>query len=291
MCISEGILGHLRVQACVRERTARMPDFRVSSADIYLLGITLILKLVAVLAGVVLSATTQGISGAATTGTQANGPSVIRPASPANSFISPVSSSGSVENKVNEFQKNTAPVNQAKLEALIKTAAVGQIKTSSGEVLAPDHAFASKTDQGYFMLRIPFKDKPNLLAESGYSVFFDTSGKVVASGEMILDQITEYSGRIAVWQDGTKLVDKVVEDPNRPQQVEPGQAQTAFSWDKLNSCLANAGIAAWAITAIGVACGAACAATVGIGCIVCATAISGIAGSTIGTCVGQAMTA
>ncbi len=251
----------------------------------------MILKLATVLASVVLTATTQGISVPAISGVSTDNQNISRAVNVSNGFISPVSSNGSVETKVSEFQGNTALVSEANLEALITTAAVENIKTGSGEILAPEQAFASKTDQGYVILRIPFEAKPNLLEESGYSVFFDTSGKVVASGEIVLNQITEYSGRITMWQDGAKLVDTVVEDPNRPQQLEPGQAQTSFSWNRLNSCLANAGIAAWAITAIGVACGAACAATAGIGCIICATAVSGIAGGTIGTCVGKAMTA
>ncbi len=251
----------------------------------------MIFRLTAVLAAVVLTAATQGTSVPAVTGVNADSQNISHSIGVSSGFSSPVSSNGSVEGKINEFQENTTPVSQAQLEALVSTAAVGRIKTGSGEALAPEHAFASKTDQGYVMLRIPFQARPNLLAESGYSVFFDASGRVVASGEIVLNQITEYSGRITMWQDGGKLVDTVVEDPSRPQQVEPGQTQAAFSWDKLNSCLANAGIAAWAITAIGVACGAACVATVGIGCIICATAVSGIAGTTIGTCVGQAMTA
>lgn len=290
MCISEGILCHLCVDACAREHTALMSDCWVSSAEIYILGIALILKIATVLAVVVLSASTQGISGTPTSGAPANGPSINRAARVSKSFISPVSSNGSLEERVNEFQKSTAPVSQAKLEALIETAAVEQIKTSSGEVLAADQAFSSNTDQVCVMLRVPFKGKPNLLPESGYSVFLDTSGRVVASGEMVLNQIAEHPGRITMWQDGSKLVDRVVEDPNRPQQVQPGQSQTALSGDKLNSRLATAGIAAWVIKAIGVACGAARAPTVGVGCVVCAIAASGIAGTTIGTCGGQAMT-
>lgn len=251
----------------------------------------MILKLAAVVAALALSATSQGVSGHTATGVSGEGQTVSQKAALTSGFVSPVSSTGSVEDKVSELRDNTSPVAQKRLNELIKTANVRKIKSHSGELLATGNASANETDKGYVMLRIPFQEKPNLLAQSGYTMFFDKSGNVVARGEIVLEQITDTSGRVSMWQDGTKLLDRIVDDPNSSVNGKSGQAEIVFSWDRLNSCLANAGIASWAITAIGIACGAACAATVGIGCIVCATAVSGIAGTTIGTCVGQAMAA
>lgn len=45
--------------------------------------------------------------------------------------------------------------------------------------------------------------------------------------------------------------------------------KAAGFWGCFNNCLASQGIAAWAITALSVACGVVCVGTVGVGCLAC----------------------
>lgn len=59
--------------------------------------------------------------------------------------------------------------------------------------------------------------------------------------------------------------------------------------DKWGNLLINAGIAQWAVTAVGVACALLCAGTAGLGCVACVVATAGVIGTTAGTCVAQAM--
>jgi hypothetical protein len=63
------------------------------------------------------------------------------------------------------------------------------------------------------------------------------------------------------------------------------QIELAFSWSKFNDCLASAGIAAWTIAAIGVACGVICAGTLGTGCAACIAAAGGIGAGTVTYCI------
>lgn len=57
-----------------------------------------------------------------------------------------------------------------------------------------------------------------------------------------------------------------------------------INWGGLNDCLSNAGIASRAIAALSIVCGAACAVTLGAGCIACLAAASSATIGTIGFC-------
>ncbi|WP_167345620.1 hypothetical protein [Paenibacillus riograndensis] len=52
-------------------------------------------------------------------------------------------------------------------------------------------------------------------------------------------------------------------------------------------CLASQGVAAWAITLLGILCAAGCAATAGLSCYVCLAAADIGAGSAVGYCLAQ----
>lgn len=195
------------------------------------------------------------------------------------SFESPISTStANVGDKLVEYAENTEPAS-ASLNALTPT--------QSGLALDMSSAFTRETDNGSLILRIPYVPTVNLLDISGYTVMFNPDGSIASRAEVVYQAQTAHSGRVALWQDGQLKLDQVVSDGAEPATA--GTAHSAFNWDTLNKCLTSAGIAQWALIAIGVACGVICGATLGIGCAACVAAAGGIIGSTAGECVAKAM--
>lgn len=205
------------------------------------------------------------------------------------SFQSPIrNSDATLEQKLTEYANGVEATSTTTTDEFLDLAHVtASTATQSGQRLDVASAQAQETDNGSYILRVPFAAAPNVLTISGYTVMFNPDRTIAARGEVIYQQQTEHSGRVALWQDGKKLTDQVVTD--QTAQAGTGTTERAFSWDKLNKCLLNAGIAQWAITAIGVGCALLCGATVGAGCIACVIATGGVLGTTAGTCVGQAM--
>lgn len=106
--------------------------------------------------------------------------------------------------------------------------------------------------------------------------------------QISLHEIDERSGTVTTYSNGELVLDeqKVEAEPNQ-DKPSPGTPR-GMDWGELNRCLSNAGIASWAIAALSIACGVACAATAGAGCVACLTAASGATGGTVGFCVGKA---
>lgn len=210
----------------------------------------------------------------------------------ASTFESPISASNplaSVGEKITEYAANTESVDSTTTKRLIKKAGVtNKTVLHSGESLDLSHAFTRETNNGSQVLRIPFSAKDNLLDISGFTVMFNPDGTIAARGEVVYLQQSEHSGRVALWQEGKLVTDQVVTDGITPDSMDT-KIHAAFNWDTLNKCLLNAGIAQWALIAIGIACGLLCGATLGIGCVACVVAAGGVLGTTAGTCVAKAM--
>ncbi|WP_431806432.1 hypothetical protein [Microbacterium paraoxydans] len=205
------------------------------------------------------------------------------------SFESPIASStANVGDKLVEYAQNTEPASPSTTKRLLKDAGIkARTVTQSGLELDTSQAFTRETENGSRILRVPYVATLNLLDISGYTVMFNPDGSIASRAEVVYQAQTEHSGRVTLWQDGQLKLDQVVSDGAEPATT--GTAQTAFNWDTLNKCLTSAGIAQWALVAIGVACGVICGATLGIGCAACVAAAGGIIGSTAGECVAKAM--
>lgn len=204
-------------------------------------------------------------------------------------FESPISpSTVNVGDKLVEYAENTKSTSSLETQRLFEKAAINpQTVTQSGLKLDTSKAFTRETENGSLILRIPYVNTLNLLDISGYTVMFNPDESIASRAEVVYQAQSEHSGRVALWQDGQQKIDQVVSDDAQPAQV--GSAQPAFNWDTLNQCLTSAGIAQWALVAIGIACGVICGATVGIGCAACVAAAGGVIGSTAGECVAKAM--
>lgn len=205
------------------------------------------------------------------------------------SFESPIASAtANVGEKLVEYAENTEPASPSTTKHLLEEATISaRTATQSGLALDTSRAFTRETENGSQILRVPYIATQNLLDISGYTVMFNPDGTIASRAEVVYQAQTEHSGRVALWQDGQLKLDQVVTDGAEPTTTET--AHSAFNWDTLNRCLTSAGIAQWALVAIGVACGVICGATLGIGCAACVAAAGGIIGSTAGECVAKAM--
>lgn len=204
-------------------------------------------------------------------------------------FESPISvSSASFGEKITEFSENIEYTPEETTADLLDAAEVtNSTPTESGQPLDVEASYGMETQNGSYILHVPFQSSSALLDISGYTVMFNPDRTVAGRGEVVYEERSENSGRVALWQDGALITDQVITAP--ASDVSGSNTEAAFNWDKLNKCLLNAGIAQWAVTAVGVACALLCAGTAGLGCVACVVATAGVIGTTAGTCVAQAM--
>jgi hypothetical protein len=207
------------------------------------------------------------------------------------SFDSPVAPTGTVMDKLSQYVGSTTTVPAEDLNQYLDAARISSVTTSSGRDLQPQRADARRTEGGQFVLHVPFVEAPRQLDISGYTVFLDRDLRVISTGEVLFTALSPDSGRMQLWQNGVLALDKVASNESTAA-VDADQSDVAnadFNWDTLNQCLLNAGISQWVITIIGTGCALLCGATLGTGCVVCIVGFAGVAGGTVGTCVGLAM--
>lgn len=114
---------------------------------------------------------------------------------------------------------------------------------------------------------------------SSYSLVYSTDGDLVRTIETQFIDVDEEFGNVKAWLDGNLLVDERIE--------KESQFQTYSFWSCMNDCLADQGIAAWALAGLGILCGALCAVTFGTGCVICIQGSGLVFATTIDYCLGQ----
>lgn len=151
---------------------------------------------------------------------------------------------------------------------------------------------------GISLLKLPASDGQGVEEQTSISAFFDASGKLVGLTEFAFRAFSENSGSVKVWSDDQLLVDQVVTAPTSEiaevatrsdaSGAQPQAYQRGDWWGNFSQCMSNAGVAAWVITGLSIACSAVCVVTVGIGCPLCLGAASAGFGGTVGFCIQQA---
>ncbi|WP_156801805.1 hypothetical protein [Corynebacterium mastitidis] len=150
----------------------------------------------------------------------------------------------------------------------------------SGETIDIDNADVKTLPNG-----TGYVSAPILGAARGSVIFASFSGDDLTDViQASLHEKTATSGTVSLYHNGELTKEEFVEVE---ESTAPTVALRGMDWGGLNRCLSNAGIAAWAIAALSVVCGAACAVTAGTGCVLCIAAASGATGGTVGYCVGQ----
>jgi hypothetical protein len=152
---------------------------------------------------------------------------------------------------------------------------------------------------GGTLVRVPIT---SLTDGSVVGYVFDADRRLTQTIEIHLIEHTATSGQVRIWIDGRQVLDREITEQESEaaanamataakRQQEPGTTDAlplGFSFRKFNNCLSSAGVSAWVVASIGIACGAICAGTAGAGCIPCLTAAGGVSGGTIWFCVGKA---
>jgi hypothetical protein len=109
---------------------------------------------------------------------------------------------------------------------------------------------------------------------------------------MVFTPVDEKSGRVQSWVNGVPNVDQIVTaQADRAASSNPMMSRAYKKgdwWGNFNQCLSNAGIAAWVITGISIACAAVCVVTAGLGCIACLGAASAGFSGTVSYCITTA---
>jgi hypothetical protein len=177
-------------------------------------------------------------------------------------------------------------------ETLLERAFAGHVAIMGGLQVAPEKAVAWQVDDATRILRIPAVAGQGVTEQSSVSVVFDERGDVVGYTQMVFTPVDETSGRVQSWIDGLPKVDQIVAAQSDPEPTPAQLKSRAYKkgdwWGNFNQCLSNAGIAAWVITGISIACAAVCVVTVGLGCIACLGAASAGFSGTVSYCITTA---
>ncbi|SES03510.1 hypothetical protein SAMN05216188_12022 [Lentzea xinjiangensis] len=154
-------------------------------------------------------------------------------------------------------------------------------------------AYTPKNGDGPSILRLPLAGT-NLARASVLGVTFDSrTGAVVATTEMVISGAENNSAHVTVWNNGVLSLNKIASSDGqvRDTGVVPATTLSAASdgfWERLNDCLAGLGIPWAVVTAIAVACSAACVISAGTGCLLCILAAAGVTQANIAGCVAEA---
>lgn len=177
-------------------------------------------------------------------------------------------------------------------ETLLAEAFTGPVRVMGGLRLDPDRAVGWQADESTRVLRVPAAAGQGVTEQSSVSVMFDAAGDVLGFTQMTFTPVDDRSGRVQSWINGVPSVDQVVvaqTDPEpTPDQLRSRAYKKGDWWGNFNQCLSNAGIAAWVITGISLACAAVCVVTAGLGCIACLGAASAGFSGTVSFCITTA---
>jgi len=185
---------------------------------------------------------------------------------------------GGLQRSANDL-KDAKDVQGSQKDKLVATATAAFDKNAvldQGEVINKQAITVKQLSNGTFFVSTSLD---GVAKGSVISAALSADGKVEQTYQISLKEESPTSGHMKTYADG-----KIDKD----QHVTADETTLeGMDWGGLNDCLSNAGIAAWAIASLSIACGVACAATAGAGCIGCLAAASGATGGTIGFCVGK----
>jgi hypothetical protein len=151
-------------------------------------------------------------------------------------------------------------------------------------------------------LPIKYKNIKKELNVSYFVIVFDENGNQAYYNETkIIGDDVNYTAEVEVYNDGNLAKkehlelekedfttasdnEKVANGNSLSSFFKPIKASAGF-WSDFNKCLADKGIAAWAITAMSIGCGLACAGTLGAGCVPCLLGLGLITEGVVSYCV------
>lgn len=229
-------------------------------------------------------------------------------------FAAPASASTGVDTTLVALQQSGAPSlpgmeglpELAPLPAEVRDSLLEKNADALGSSSGVEHDFsrAEALEAGDLrVLRIPAIEGQGVISPSSLSIFVDVDGNRVSVIETAFYAYSDYSGLAKIYTDGKLTFSQVVTDENAPASAREAIASEGVDlaaakapngyvkgdwWGNLNKCLSAAGIAGWAITALAIACSAACIGTAGVACVPCLVALTGGAAGTISYCVRDA---
>ncbi|MEU7061696.1 hypothetical protein [Streptomyces sp. NPDC046197] len=194
--------------------------------------------------------------------------------------------------KVQELQSQSSVLQGEQAQAWVNRVktAVDRKEISAhlkaGSSLAFERATVYAFKNGNTQVAVPISGQ---VVGASLNAVYDACGKLDNTLEMQLTH-DDKTGHAQVWRNGSLTNDKIIKAADLPSAPtkEPQIAAKGFSWHKLNSCLANAGVSSWTLALIATACAAACVGTAGAACVPCITAAGGLGAGTVWFCIGKA---
>lgn len=195
-----------------------------------------------------------------------------------------------LNNGLDSLESTTKAVDRAAGVGLVRKAYAGYTP-KSGATLDLTQAVVRNQNRGSGKVMWVPLVASDLESHSGVAAVTGDNGQT-AFLEIAMTPLASNAGRVQIWRDGQAVINKIVNNDGQEiteSQLAPARVtaivQAGLSWSRLNSCLSNAGIAAWVIAGLALFCSLPCATIVG--CIPCVGAAIGLVG-TAGYCVKKA---
>jgi len=125
---------------------------------------------------------------------------------------------------------------------------------------------------------------PGIVEPSGIAAVVDPKTRQITQTVETTFVQGSGGGTVSTWIDGLRTLERFV--PNPEDSIS---TVATIGWNEFVSCLNGAGVAAWVVTALSIACGAICAGTGGAGCVPCLAAAGGLTGGVFYSCAGRAI--
>jgi hypothetical protein len=210
---------------------------------------------------------------------------------PANAAVSRTAARASA---VADFERNAVTqvpteVTGTALAEQLRSEALSDPTVSDGAIIDDARTSVLKVGAGYVVRSGLGGDGVDRL--SSRSVVFDADGAKTGTVEYLFRADGAGGGSLDVFQDGEHRYGQSISASDADRTVHAAQNELRGAndfWQRLNSCLANQGVASWAVALIAGACAAVCFFTAGLGCAACIGAVIGFPSGVIGSCVVHA---
>lgn len=186
-----------------------------------------------------------------------------------------------IKKTATEFENTWKPLTGPSKDRWLQTFEATPPTLSSAGSITPGTAQAYSNGK-QILVRAGVEGK-DLVEPSGVSALYDEgTGRTSSTVETVFVQANG-GGFVKTWIDGKDVLNTFVPTPKDSDKTR------TIGWDEFTSCLNNAGVASWVITAITIACSAICLGTAGAGCVPCITAAAGVTGGVFYSCAAQAL--
>lgn len=187
-------------------------------------------------------------------------------------------------NKISYFQNQLVPVPQNEAFKAIEMAKTIKYIPRSKAVLLWKDAIVTSYHENT-IVSVPFSGLSELKVTNRLTFFFNKN--TIDTFEMFIKDISNKEILVKTWINGVESTNQISSVYSQKSII--GETIPLWlDWGKLNDCLSKKGISSWALAGMSIVCGAACAGTLGAGCVACISFAAGFFAGSTKPCIERA---